>query len=65
MGAWPAFMFALRRSRAADRTAAAAERRWCAALHCAAGPSRALYLPTGLLDPQDIPGYLNGSLAGE
>lgn len=31
----------------------------------AAGPSRALYLPRGLLDPQDIPSYLNGSLAGE
>jgi light-harvesting complex II chlorophyll a/b binding protein 5 len=29
------------------------------------GPSRALYLPRGLLDPQDIPSYLNGSLAGD
>lgn len=29
------------------------------------GPSRALYLPRGLLDPQDIPSYLNGNLAGE
>lgn len=32
---------------------------------CRPGPSRALYLPRGLLDPQDIPSYLNGSLAGE
>eukprot|EP00208_Stichococcus_sp_RCC1054_P006170 CAMPEP_0206137484 /NCGR_PEP_ID=MMETSP1473-20131121/2604_1 /ASSEMBLY_ACC=CAM_ASM_001109 /TAXON_ID=1461547 /ORGANISM="Stichococcus sp, Strain RCC1054" /LENGTH=413 /DNA_ID=CAMNT_0053530601 /DNA_START=60 /DNA_END=1301 /DNA_ORIENTATION=- len=29
------------------------------------GPSRALYLPRGLLDPADIPSYLNGSLAGD
>ena len=30
-----------------------------------AGPSRALFLPGGLLDPSDVPSYLNGSLAGE
>ena len=31
----------------------------------AAGPDRALFLPGGLLDPADVPSYLNGSLAGE
>ena len=30
-----------------------------------AGPSRALFLPGGLLAPNDVPAYLNGSLAGE
>lgn len=30
-----------------------------------AGPSRALFLPGGLLAPTDVPVYLNGSLAGE
>ena len=30
-----------------------------------AGPSRALFLPRGLLDEAEIPGYLNGQLAGE
>lgn len=30
-----------------------------------AGPSRALFLPRGLLDEDEIPGYLNGQLAGE
>jgi len=30
-----------------------------------AGPSRALFLPGGLLDPSDVPSYLNGTLAGE
>ena len=29
------------------------------------GPSRALFLPGGLLAPNDVPVYLNGSLAGE
>jgi len=29
------------------------------------GPSRALYLPGGLLDPTDVPSYLNGDLAGD
>ncbi|CAL5223250.1 g5732 [Coccomyxa viridis] len=29
------------------------------------GPSRALFLPGGLLDPSDVPSYLNGTLAGD
>ena len=29
------------------------------------GPDRKLYLPSGLLDPSDVPAYLNGTLAGE
>eukprot|EP00873_Tetraselmis_striata_P004263 jgi/Tetstr1/424527/TSEL_015055.t1 len=29
------------------------------------GPSRALFLPGGLLDPTDVPAYLNGELAGD
>lgn len=29
------------------------------------GPDRALFLPGGLLDPADVPSYLNGSLAGD
>lgn len=29
------------------------------------GPSRALFLPRGLLDEAEIPGYLNGQLAGD
>ncbi|CAL8463008.1 g2542 [Coccomyxa elongata] len=29
------------------------------------GPSRALFLPGGLLDPSDVPTYLNGTLAGD
>ncbi len=29
------------------------------------GPDRALFLPSGLLDPADVPSYLNGELAGE
>ncbi len=35
------------------------------ALMANAGPSRALYLPSGLLDPADVPSYLNGTLPGE
>lgn len=34
-------------------------------VYIAAGPSRALFLPSGLLDPSDVPSYLNGTLAGE
>jgi light-harvesting complex II chlorophyll a/b binding protein 5 len=30
-----------------------------------AGPDRALFLPSGLLDPADVPDYLNGELPGE
>jgi hypothetical protein len=33
-------------------------------LHCA-GPDRALFLPSGLLDPAELPDYLNGELPGE
>jgi len=33
--------------------------------HCAAGPDRALFLPGGLLDRNDLPDYLDGTLAGE
>jgi len=29
------------------------------------GPSRNLFLPGGLLDPSDVPAYLNGELAGD
>jgi len=29
------------------------------------GPDRALFLPSGLLDPSDVPAYLNGELAGD
>jgi len=29
------------------------------------GPDRALFLPGGLLDRNDLPDYLNGELAGE
>mmetsp|Transcript_11688 Transcript_11688/g.20755 ORF Transcript_11688/g.20755 Transcript_11688/m.20755 type:complete len:296 (-) Transcript_11688:466-1353(-) len=29
------------------------------------GPDRALFLPSGLLDPSDLPDYLNGELAGD
>lgn len=29
------------------------------------GPSRSLFLPSGLLDPADVPAYLNGELAGD
>ena len=29
------------------------------------GADRSLYLPTGLLDPSDIPDYLSGELAGD
>nr|ABD37891.1 light-harvesting chlorophyll-a/b binding protein Lhcb5 [Mesostigma viride] len=29
------------------------------------GPDRPKYLPTGLLDPADIPAYMNGELAGD
>ena len=29
------------------------------------GPDRKLFLPGGLLDPTDVPAYLNGTLAGE
>lgn len=29
------------------------------------GPDRALFLPGGLLDPSDLPTYLNGELAGD
>uniref|UniRef100_A0A0D6R0F2 Chlorophyll a-b binding protein, chloroplastic n=1 Tax=Araucaria cunninghamii TaxID=56994 RepID=A0A0D6R0F2_ARACU len=29
------------------------------------GPDRALFLPGGLLDPADVPSYLNGQLAGD
>jgi len=29
------------------------------------GPSRNLFLPGGLLDPADVPAYLNGELAGD
>ena len=29
------------------------------------GPDRKLFLPSGLLDPTDVPAYLNGTLAGE
>eukprot|EP01025_Chloroclados_australasicus_P052428 TRINITY_DN6111_c0_g1_i1.p2 TRINITY_DN6111_c0_g1~~TRINITY_DN6111_c0_g1_i1.p2 ORF type:complete len:343 (+),score=60.02 TRINITY_DN6111_c0_g1_i1:762-1790(+) len=29
------------------------------------GPSRVLFLPTGLLDRSDVPDYLNGELAGD
>lgn len=29
------------------------------------GPSRALYLPGGLLDPSEVPAYLNGELPGD
>jgi hypothetical protein len=36
--------------------------RSCEAL---AGPSRLLFLPGGLLEPTDVPAYLNGSLPGE
>ena len=32
---------------------------------CVAGPSRLLFLPGGLLEPTDVPSYLNGTLAGE
>lgn len=31
----------------------------------AAGPDRALFLPSGLLDRDDVPAYLNGELPGE
>ena len=34
-------------------------------VHSYTGPSRALFLPRGLLDEAEIPGYLNGQLAGE
>jgi hypothetical protein len=30
-----------------------------------AGPDRALFLPGGLLERDDLPDYLNGELAGE
>jgi hypothetical protein len=30
-----------------------------------AGPDRALFLPGGLLDRNDLPDYLDGTLAGE
>ncbi len=30
-----------------------------------AGPDRDLFLPSGLLDPSDVPAYLNGELPGE
>jgi light-harvesting complex II chlorophyll a/b binding protein 5 len=36
--------------------------RSCEAL---AGPSRLLFLPGGLLEPTDVPAYLNGSLPGD
>lgn len=29
------------------------------------GPDRALFLPGGLLAPEDVPEYLNGEFAGE
>lgn len=29
------------------------------------GPDRKLFLPGGLLDPSEVPEYLNGTLAGE
>jgi hypothetical protein len=29
------------------------------------GPDRKLYLPGGLLDPSEVPAYLNGTLPGE
>ena len=29
------------------------------------GPDRLLFLPGGLLDPSEVPAYLNGTLAGE
>lgn len=29
------------------------------------GPDRALFLPSGLLDPSDVPSYLNGELPGD
>lgn len=31
----------------------------------APGPDRALFLPGGLLDRNDLPDYLDGTLAGE
>lgn len=34
-------------------------------LLCCAGPDRALFLPGGLLDRDDLPDYLDGTLAGE
>ncbi len=50
----------------ADHGSAHGSQSGCPSCHDpTAGPSRALYLPRGLLDPQDIPSYLNGSLAGE
>lgn len=33
--------------------------------HPCAGPDRALFLPGGLLDRDDLPAYLNGELPGE
>ncbi len=35
------------------------------ALPCPAGPDRALFLPGGLLDRNDLPLYLDGTLPGE
>lgn len=32
---------------------------------CRYGPDRALYLPGGLLDRDEVPAYLNGSLPGD
>jgi len=29
------------------------------------GPTRSLYLPDGLLDRNEVPSYLNGTLAGD
>lgn len=29
------------------------------------GPDRVLFLPSGLLDPSEVPAYLDGSLPGE
>jgi hypothetical protein len=38
---------------------------WLCAMHMNVGPDRALFLPSGLLDPSDVPSYLNGELPGE
>ena len=36
-----------------------------ASLSSFTGPDRKLFLPGGLLDPSEVPAYLNGTLPGE
>merc|ERR1719343_946542 len=40
-------------------------KRLCVSITQWYGAERSLYLPTGLLDPDDIPEYLTGELAGD